>query len=91
MIQPCGVAATRAAHSPTRRFGTPRSNREPTEKKHVDYRMDPAPVWGGDSPEKHYKEYLRNLQLWSVEAEARIPLNLIGKRIIDSIPLGSKL
>ena len=26
-----------------------------------------------------------------MEAEARIPLNLIGKRIIDSIPLGSKL
>ena len=26
-----------------------------------------------------------------VEAEARIPHNLIGKRIIDSIPLGSKL
>ena len=90
-----GVAATRSVHaSPTRGFGTPRSNREVAdrnEKKHVDYRMDPAPVWGGDSPEKHYKEYLRNLQLWLVEAEARIPLNLIGKRIIDSIPLGSKL
>jgi len=26
-----------------------------------------------------------------VEAEARISHNLIGKRIIDSIPLGSKL
>eukprot|EP00435_Cladocopium_sp_Y103_P060316 s936_g22.t1 len=60
-------------------------------RKHVDYRMDPAPVWGGDSPERHYKEYLRNLQLWLVEAEARIPTSLIGKRIIDSIPLGSKL
>ena len=36
-------------------------------------------------------EYLRNLQLWLVEAEARIPSSLIRKRIIDSIPLGSKL
>lgn len=89
-----GVAATRSVPaSPQRGLTTPRSNREApaAERKHVDYRMDPAPVWGGDSPEKHYKEYLRNLQLWLVEAEARIPLNLIGKRIIDSIPLGSKL
>ena len=53
--------------------------------------MDPAPSWGGDSPEKQYKEYHRNLLLWLVEAEARLPTNLIGKRIIDSIPLGSKL
>ena len=60
-------------------------------KKYVDYKMDPAPVWGGDMPEKNYKEYYRNLQLWLVEAEARLPSNLIGKRIIDSIPLGSKL
>ena len=60
-------------------------------RKHVDYRLDPAPSWGGDSPEKQYKEYHRNLLLWLVEAEARLPTNLIGKRIIDSIPLGSKL
>ena len=60
-------------------------------RKYVDYKMDPAPAWGGDQPEKHFKEYHRNLQLWLVEAEARLPLNLIGKRIIDSIPLGSKL
>ena len=66
--------------------------REPaTERRHVDYRLDPAPVWGGDLPEKNFKEYHRNLQLWLVEAEARLPHNLIGKRIIDSIPLGSKL
>ena len=61
------------------------------QRKHVDYRMDPAPVWGGEMPEKNFKEYQRNLALWLVEAEARIPHNLIGKRIIDSIPLGSKL
>ena len=65
--------------------------RSSEERKYVDYKMDPAPVWGGDQPEKHFKEYQRNLQLWLVEAEARLPLNLIGKRIIDSIPLGSKL
>ena len=65
------------------------SGREP--RKHVDYRLDPAPSWGGDAPEKQYKEYHRNLSLWLVEAEARLPTNLIGKRIIDSIPLGSKL
>ena len=53
--------------------------------------MDPAPVWGGDQPEKNWKEYHRNLQLWLVEAEARLPHALIGKRILDSIPIGSKL
>ena len=42
-------------------------------------------------PEKNYKDYHKKLRLWMVEAEARIPSNLIGKRIIDSIPLGSKL
>ena len=69
----------------------PPSATSDSSRKHVDSGMDPAPVWGGDSPERHYKEYLRNLQLWLVEAEARIPSTLIGKRIIDSIPLGSKL
>ena len=33
------------------------------QRKHVDYRMDPAPTWGGDMPEKNFKEYHRNLQL----------------------------
>ena len=61
------------------------------QRKHVDYRMDPAPTWGGDLPERNFKEYHHNLQLWMVEAEARIPPSLIGKRILDSIPLGSKL
>ena len=70
--------------------GTP-SGRPGEARRHVDYRLDPAPVWGGDLPEKNFKEYHRNLQLWLVEAEARLPHNLIGKRIIDSIPLGSKL
>ena len=70
---------------------TPLASQELGGRKHVDYRLDPAPVWGGDQPEKNVKEYHRNLQLWLVEAEARLPCNLIGKRIIDSIPLGSKL
>ena len=70
--------------------GTP-SGRPGEARRHVDYRLDPAPVWGGDLPEKNFKEYHRNLQLWLVEVEARLPHNLIGKRIIDSIPLGSKL
>ena len=53
-------------------------------RKFVDYKMDPAPSWGGDQPEKNFKEYHRNLHLWLVEAEARLPHNLIGKRIIPS-------
>ena len=64
--------------------------REPG-KKFVDYRLDPAPTWDGSQPERLFKEYHRNLLLWLVEAEARLPHNLIGKRIVDSIPLGSKL
>lgn len=59
-------------------------------KKFVD-RLDPAPSWDGQQPEKQFKEYHHNLLLWLVEAEARLPHNLIGKRIIDSIPIGSKL
>ena len=62
---------------------------QPSERRHVDYRMDPAPVWGGELPEKNYKDYHHELRLWMVEAEARIPANLIGKRI-DSVPPGSK-
>ena len=31
------------------------------------------------------------MQLWLIEAESRLPPTLIGKRIIDGIPLGSKL
>ena len=60
-------------------------------KKYVDYKLDPAPSWDGSQPEKQFKEFHRNLLLWLVEAEARLPHNLIGKRIIDSIPIGSKL
>ena len=59
--------------------------------KYVDYKVDPAPSWGGDLPEKNCKEYIRNMKLWLVEAEARLAHNLIGKRIIDSVPLVSKL
>ena len=47
-------------------------------RKYVDYRLDPAPAWGGDQPEKHFKEYHRNLLLWLVEAEARLLHNLLG-------------
>ena len=37
------------------------------------------------------REYARNLRLWLIEAEERLPPQLIGKRIIDSIPYGSRL
>ena len=48
---------------------TPKSGNEGREpKKHVDYRLDPAPSWGGEMPEKQFREYQRNLQLWLVEA-----------------------
>ncbi|CAJ1429656.1 unnamed protein product, partial [Effrenium voratum] len=60
-------------------------------RKFFDYKMDPAPSWGGDQPEKNWKEYHGNLQLWLIEAESRLPPTLIGKRIIDGTPLGSKL
>ena len=53
--------------------------------------MDPAPVWGGEQPEKNWKEYHQNLQLWLVEAKARLPHALIGKRILDLIPIGRPL
>ena len=46
-------------------------------RRFVDYKMDPAPAW--------------DLRLWLIEAEARLPANLIGKRIIDAIPFGSRL
>ena len=63
---------------PAAQPGTPMSQlplepRSDGVQKHVDYRLDPAPSWGGDMPEKQFKEYHRNLQLWLVEAEARIP------------------
>ncbi|CAE7724500.1 GIP [Symbiodinium necroappetens] len=60
-------------------------------KKFVDYRMESAPTWDGEMPETKYREYSRNLRLWLVEAVERLPGNLIGKRIIDGIPFGSRL
>ena len=53
--------------------------------------MEAAPSWNGEHPESEYREYARNLRLWLIEAEARLPPNLIGKRIIDAIPFGSRL
>ena len=85
---PWADALAAGRSSPVR---TPSNAKDGSVRKYVDYRLDPAPVWGGDQPEKNFKEYQRNLQLWLVEAEARLPHNLIGKRILDSIPLGSKL
>ena len=87
---PWAAAATAAAtlvRPPTPAGSTTNAR----DRKFVDYKVDPAPSWGGHLPEKNYKEYIRNMKLWLVEAEARLPHNLIGKRIIDSIPLGSKL
>ncbi|CAE7350344.1 RE1 [Symbiodinium sp. CCMP2592] len=60
-------------------------------KKFVDYRMESAPSWDGEMPETKYREYSRNLRLWLVEAIERLPGSLIGKRIIDGIPFGSRL
>ena len=62
-----------------------------TARKFVDYKMDPAPSWNGEHPESEYREYARNLKLWLIEAEARLPPSLIGKRILDVILFGSRL
>ena len=53
--------------------------------------MEAAPSWDGERPEQQYKEYLRNLKLWLIEAQERLPGHLIGKRILDVIPYGSRL
>ena len=60
-------------------------------RRFVDLKMEAAPSWNGERPESEYREYARNLQLWLIEAEARLPPNLIGGRIIDAIPFGSRL
>ena len=60
-------------------------------RTHVDYRIDPAPSWNGEWPESQYREYARKLKLWLIEATERLPATLIGKRIIDAIPYGSRL
>ena len=60
-------------------------------RKYVDYKMEAAPAWDGEHPEQQYKEYARNLKLWLIEAQERLPGNLIGKRILDVIPYGSRL
>ncbi|CAJ1384566.1 unnamed protein product [Effrenium voratum] len=83
-----GMGAGTVAPRPRSRPTTPTASES---RKFFDYKMDPAPSWGGDQPEKNWKEYHRNLQLWLIEAESRLPPTLIGKRIIDGIPLGSKL
>ena len=64
---------------------------EGQNRRFVDYKMEPAPSWNGEHPESKYREYARNLKLWLIEAEARLPSNLIGKRILDVIPFGSRL
>ena len=93
MAMPPPRLPTSPVRSPVGRAATPKAAAASpkADKKYVDYKIDPAPVWGGDDPERNYKELQRNLQLWLVEAEARLPPGLIGKRIIDSIPLGSRL
>ena len=60
-------------------------------RRYVDYRMDPAPSWNGEWPEQQYREYARKLKLWLIEARERLPSALIGKRILDAIPYGSRL
>ncbi|CAE7633450.1 unnamed protein product, partial [Symbiodinium microadriaticum] len=60
-------------------------------RRFADFKMDAAPRWDGERPESQYREYARNLRMWLVEALERLPPTLIGKRIIDSIPYGSRL
>ena len=60
-------------------------------RKFADFRMEAAPRWDGERPEEQYREYARTLKLWLIEAKERLPGNLIGKRILDSIPYGSRL
>ena len=91
----------RGAESPVlpRRGGAPTRGQEVTEpgqesgsgRRYVDYKMEAAPSWDGEQPEVKYKEYARNLKLWLIEARERLPGNLIGKRIIDAVPYGSRL
>ena len=61
-----------------------------TGRRYVDYRMDPALSWNGEWPEQQYREYARKLKLWLIEARERLPSALIGKRILDAIPYGSR-
>ncbi|CAE7208124.1 Ttll5 [Symbiodinium sp. KB8] len=63
----------------------------PAGRKFADYRMEAAPKWDGEKPEEQYREYARTLRLWLIEAQERLPESLIGKRILDSIPYGSRL
>ena len=60
-------------------------------KRYADFRMEAAPRWDGERPESQYREYARNLRMWLVEALERLPPTLVGKRIVDSIPYGSRL
>ncbi|CAE7558955.1 iscS [Symbiodinium pilosum] len=60
-------------------------------RRFVDYKMEAAPSWNGEHPESEYREYARNLKLWLIEAEARLPPSLTGKRILDVIFFGSRL
>ncbi|CAE7348803.1 RE1, partial [Symbiodinium necroappetens] len=60
-------------------------------RKYSDYRMESAPVWDGERPESEYREYVRKLKLWLIEARERLPSSLIGKGILDAIPYASRL
>ncbi|CAE7489912.1 iscS [Symbiodinium sp. CCMP2592] len=55
-------------------------------QKLADFRMEAAPRWDGERSEEQCREYARTLKLWLIEAKERLPGNLIGKRILDSIP-----
>ena len=62
-----------------------------TARRFVDYKMEPAPSRDGEHPESTYRKFARNLKLWLIEAEERLPPTLIGKRIVDSTPYGSRM
>ena len=58
---PWAAAATAAAtlvRPPTPAGSTTNAR----DRKFVDYKVDPAPSWGGHLPEKNYKEYIRNMK-----------------------------
>ena len=92
-IQPRSLTGATAAEAPFGAEGLDGSAGPagPAGRKFAEYRMEAAPKWDGEKPEEQYREYARTLRLWLIEAQERLPKSLIGKRILDSIPYGSRL
>ena len=62
-----------------------------SERPYFDFKMDQALSWNSERPETEYRVYARNLQLWLSEATSRLPPTLIGRRITDVVPFGSRV